>query len=259
MLLFFYPCNAGAQNCDTLSTLPFQSGERVEYSLVYQWGLLWLPAGNATFTVEDTLIHGQSQLRLKGYGKSLDSWSWFYEVSSTYASVADSNLVPCEFTRKGQEGSYTYDRKYEIASPDSAHFYRADPSKESRDWSIDLKDQCAHDVVTAVYYMRSLNYGALSPGDTIPLNLILDGSVYPTYARYEGRKLWKDQRTGKKYRTHLIKPRLIEGTVFKSGEGMEVYVSDDNRRIPLYIETNLVVGKARIYLTGAKGLLPKEE
>ena len=55
-------------------------------------------------------------------------------------------------------------------------------------------------------------------------------------------------KTGEKRECWVFKPLLIEGTVFKEGENMTVYVSKDEKKIPIYIETDLVVGKAKVFL-----------
>ena len=49
---------------------------------------------------------------------------------------------------------------------------------------------------------------------------------------------------------HAIKivPLLIEGTVFKGGEKMTVYVSDDANHIPLRIESPITVGSIKVDL-----------
>lgn len=249
-----------AQSClSRAKTTPFTSGESITYSLTYQWGLLWLPAGNVTFTVSDTtLTDARNGWHFKGEGASLDTWDWFYKVRSTYASVCDSACTPLEFVRQGQEGSYVYDRSYRIQPGDSALFVRKDPSKPEQSWPIALADSCAYDVISAIYRVRSLDLDELKAGTRFPFKLILDGAVHEISILYEGEKVWKDPRSGKKYACHLIRPDLISGTVFKEGDSMKVFVSNDNRQIPLYIETDLVVGKARIFLTGAKNLLPPQ-
>jgi hypothetical protein len=39
-----------------------------------------------------------------------------------------------------------------------------------------------------------------------------------------------------------FKPLLIAGTIFSGGEEMTVWVTDDERKIPVYIKTPIVVG-----------------
>ena len=51
-----------------------------------------------------------------------------------------------------------------------------------------------------------------------------------------------------------FRPLLIEGTIFKSGEGMEVSVSDDKNRIPIYVEASILIGKVKVYLEKMNGI-----
>jgi hypothetical protein len=44
-------------------------------------------------------------------------------------------------------------------------------------------------------------------------------------------------------------PTLIDGTVFKPGDEMKVLMTADDRRLPVYIETELIVGAAKIHLS----------
>jgi hypothetical protein len=47
---------------------------------------------------------------------------------------------------------------------------------------------------------------------------------------------------------------LIEGTIFKGGEKMEVWVSDDDNRIPVMINTPILVGSIRVLLKSYRNL-----
>ncbi len=71
--------------------------------------------------------------------------------------------------------------------------------------------------------------------------MAVDDQEYDLYVRYEGKE---------KYETKLgtfncikFKPLLVEGDVFKEGEGMTVWVTDDQNRIPVRVESDLMVGR----------------
>lgn len=226
---------------------PFKAGEKINYELVYQWGLIWASAGTATFSVEDTLIDGVQHYRFQGSGKSYDHWNWFYEVNSTYTSVATRDFRPLTFVRKGVEGSAEYDRKYTFGN-DSIR-YRLEPKKRSNDirkGALAIRDG-AMDVVTAVFYCRSLDFTHVAADETVPLLFVLDGEYYESYVRYLGQEQWEDPRTEKIYNCDVFTAYLIRGTIFREGERIRVYVSGDDRKA-VYIETDLRIGKAKIYL-----------
>ncbi|HPI54618.1 MAG TPA: DUF3108 domain-containing protein, partial [Chitinophagaceae bacterium] len=79
--------------------------------------------------------------------------------------------------------------------------------------------------------------------------IFLDDEVFPVHIRYLG----KQQITTKfgTFRTIKFKPKLIQGTLFKGGEQMTVYVTDDDNKIPVLIETPILVGTIKVELDKA--------
>jgi hypothetical protein len=73
------------------------------------------------------------------------------------------------------------------------------------------------------------------------------------------RYLGKEKLTTKygTYNTIKFRPLLIEGTIFKGGEKMEVWVTDDLNKLPIYIVTPILVGSIKVYLTESKNLRNK--
>lgn len=227
-------------------TPPFHKGEELKYELVYNWGLIWAKAGAVTFTVNDTLVDNQKYYHFHSFGRSYDRWDWFYEVRSTYESWANLQMESQRFIRKGKEGSHFYDRVYDVKPSGIYATFKDEEGKVSYK-SMPYSPE-ARDVITAVYYCRTLDFSSYSPNDSIPLTFFLDGAIYPSYVRFLGEEEWVHPRTGLVHRCWVFKPKLIEGTVFKSGENMTVYVTKDEQKIPVYIETDLVVGKAKVFL-----------
>lgn len=200
----------------------------------------------ANFTVKDTVVNNETYWHFIGHGKSYSKWDWFYEVDSKYESFSNFQLESLRFLRHGFEGSNIYDRDYHVKQ-DSIYYRITDDMPESKHGVMEYKKD-ALDVVTAIYYCRALDFHQMKKGDTVPLKFYLDGGYYDSYLRYEGKVAWTNPRTGKVINCILFRPSLIKGTIFKEGEHMEVYVTDDAARIPVYIETDLKVGKAKIYL-----------
>jgi hypothetical protein len=238
------------EDCHRPDILPFRKGEVLRYELNYNWGFIWAKAGWVEFSVSDTIWEGQRHLRFRGHGSSFKNWDWFYKVRSAYTSVTDYQLRPKYFSRKGTEGSQQYNEDY----------YRTDNTVkiETRDKDNNLKKKelnvsaCAFDVISAIYHCRTIAFKSYRPETVIPLELYLDGEIHQSPLRYKGIEMWKHPETKEMHRCIVFKPTLLEGTVFKKGENMTVYVSDDFWKVPIYIETELKVGKAKIYLTEKK-------
>ena len=217
-------------------------------------GKVWVPAGRVRFTVNDTIYNSKKCFFFDGKGKSLKNYDWFFKVRDRYSSIVEKEkFKPVRFTRNVNEGAfslfydYIFDYKNEKAKVIED---RRDKSKFS---SIDFPN-CSYDVMTSVYYARTLDYSSLKINDSIPLSMMVDKEIYNSlHIKYLGRDTIQDQY-GKKYSCIIISPLLIEGTIFKEGDNMRVYITDDLNRIPIYVEAEILVGSIKAYIKGLKNL-----
>ena len=233
---------------------PFASqptdGERLDYTVTYEWGPFYLEVGDVSFTTASMAYSGNQLWSFEGWGASRKHWNWFYPVNSIYASVADAQLSPINFQRRGREGSHRYDRWYFLKNQQEVTWISSDPELESGSVANDL-DAPLHDVMTAVHHCRHLPWEEYQSGDTIALHLVLDGEVHSTRLDFRGTVQHEDPTTHGLVECWEFSPTLIDGTVFKAGDQMRVIVTADARRLPVFVETELVVGRARIYLSQA--------
>lgn len=246
--LLIFPLHLFSQwgDCNPRLENPFSLGEKLSYELVYNWGFIWAKAGKVDFEVRDSILKGQKYYHFYSYGSSYRTWDWFYKVRSTYQSLVDEDFQPVYFSRIGREGSNRYRSIYELNGHTALYSSMDEDGRISKS-RFDL-EECAYDVISGIYYCRSLDFSGIEENEIIPLNLYLDGDNFKSQLRYVGKRKLEDNRLSKSYECIVFKPLLIEGTVFSEGENMTVYVSDDEKRVPIYIETDLVVGKAKIYL-----------
>ena len=225
---------------------PFEDGEVLRYELVYNWGIIWARAGYVEFSVHDTTIANQDYYHFIGEGSSYKNWDWFYKVRSKYEAYADIDLNSKRFIRFGNEGSNYYNRDYHV-KPEAIY-----ATFKDEDGTTSYKQMppnaSAKDVLTAIYYCRTFDFESMTENDTIPLTFYLDGEIYPSYMRFLGSEEFKHPKTKERQDCWVFKPNLIEGTVFKEGENMTVYVSKDGSNTPIHIETDLVIGKAKVFL-----------
>ncbi len=82
--------------------------------------------------------------------------------------------------------------------------------------------------------------------------MFLDDEIYHLYLRYLGKETIKT-RYGK-FKAIKFKPLLIKGTMFKGGEKMIVWVSDDPNHLVLRVESPISVGSVKVDMMGYKNL-----
>jgi len=236
------------------TNLAFTTGERVHYEAWYNWGFVWVHAGNVTFKTDAGTYNGKPAIALDAYGYSLKSYDWMYKVRDHFkAYIHPDDLRPLWFDRNTYEGGYwahdryVYDYSRQVVTAETENSKKA-YSKET----VPFKG-CIFDVLSAVYAFRNLDIQALKPGDKIPVKVIIENKPYNLYMRFLGRET-KETRDKKKYRCLKFSVLLVEGTIFKGGEDMFLWVTDDQNRIPVYVEAKILIGSVKAILKGTEGL-----
>lgn len=233
---------------------PFMPGEKVEYEVYYNVGFLWFNSAKVTFSITERNYHGVPVYRFFSIGITNPSYDWFFMVRDTFLSYADrQTLLPYFAQRNTLEGGYRVnDMLFFNYAEKSINAKLYNSKRGSRKKTFTLNDTI-FDLLTAVYYCRTLDYSILSINQTVPIRAVIDDSVYNLYIRYLG----KEQialRNGEKYLTHKISAKLIEGTIFRSGEDLFVWFTADNAKIPLVIDAKILVGSVKAYLSKASEL-----
>lgn len=218
----------------------FQDGEMLRYKVYYNMGRLWAGAGEVTFTVAKAQLGARPVYHIVGDGKTYKSYDWFFKVRDRYESYVDAEtMLPLKFVRNVNEGGMRFHNNVTF----DHNIGRAVSTK-----GVYTVPKCIQDVLSAIYYARNIDFNAYKPGAKIPFKMFLDDKVYELYIRYLGK-----EKVVTRYGTfNAIKfsPLLIEGTMFKGGEGMAVWVSDDANKVPVRIDSPISVGSIKVDLIG---------
>lgn len=242
------------ENCIT-NSLPFKGGEEVIYNIEYLMGKTWVTAGKARFIVKDSLYKNENCYYVEGKGRTLKNYDWFFKVRDKYASfISKKTMLPIHFIRRVREGDFYLDYDYHFDyNKNKARVFEKRKQGYKKD-SMDIIE-CSFDIMSSVYFSRAIHFNKYSINDTIPLNVILDKEIFEDlFLIYKGKKKITSQNNKVIDCIHF-QANLIEGTIFKANESMNVYVSDDLNRIPIYVEAEILVGAIRVYSNSIKGTL----
>jgi len=205
---------------------------------------LYINAGTANFTVTTERLNNKPVYHLVGTGVTNSKYDFIFKVRDRYESYIDTTtLEPYRFIRNVDEGGY---KKYENIT-----FNRTANTALSTQGVYKVPN-CIQDVVSSMYYARNIDFNKYKAGDKIPFTIFLDNEVYNMYIRYQGKEVIKT-RYGK-FKAIVFKPLLVKGTLFEGGERMTVYVSDDANKVPLRIESPLLVGSVKVDLMNYQNL-----
>jgi hypothetical protein len=252
--LLFLPIVSYSQknNCEFVNDV-FGANEKISYQIFYNWGVIWVGAGEAIFTTELILQNKKPYYKLVGEGYTYPKYDWFYKVRDRFESIVDThNLKPIRFIRDSKEGgnnNYS-DNVFNFSKRKAYSFTRLKKQSIKAD-SVAITT-CTFDVLSMIYYARNIDFDLYKPKDRIPISLYLDNAVYPLYIEYLGKE--KIQTELGEFNCIKFHPMLVEGTIFKAGDDMTVWVTDDKNKIPLYVETPIIVGSIKAKLKSYSGI-----
>lgn len=220
--------------------------EKLVYDGYYNWGIIWVKAGRVEFSLSASDKYPNAQ-KLEAVGVSLPSWDWVFTVRDTLVSHYDGNtFFPYEFSRKAHEGNYhkTFDYKFHyddslvIGDINRIGRYR-------RTDTVPLKAD-TYDMLSVAWMTRELEFDKYKKNDLIPIRILIDSKIYDLYIRYLGTG--KTKVAGQKRECYIFSPLLVEGKVFRGGEGMKIWVSRDEYRLPLLVEAKILIGSVKALL-----------
>jgi Protein of unknown function (DUF3108) len=229
----------------------FQNGEELVYKIYYNLNFVWIPAGEVVFHVNDE----GSRYHLSAEGKTYSSYEWFYKAYNKLDSYVDKNtLLPQTSIRWVKENRYKlYDKVQYDQKNRTAQYERGDTKDAvEKRGSIKLTD-AMHDLLSAIYYSRTLDYTHAKVGQDFPMKVMLDEETFPLKYRYMGKEE-KNIRGLGKYSTMKFVPQLVAGNVFKENSQMKIWSTDDGNKLPLMIESPVAVGSVKVVLKSYKGL-----
>ncbi len=225
----------------------FIRGELLTYGAFYDSYLTGkVKAGKASMEVkfQGKSMDGRQTYHIVGEGRSTAAFSLFFHVNDRFESYVDEEtLLPVFFFRKTHEGDYKYH--------DEVKFNQLTGSYSSTRKNGKMPPG-THDIVSAIYYIRTLDFSDMKPGDAQPVTFLLDDSVYTSVIRFEGvDTLAIDIGI---FRCLHFKPMVVTGNVFSQPYPMDVWVTDDKNHIPVLAKSGVIIGSVKMELLEYRGL-----
>lgn len=222
----------------------FQTGEELTYKVNYSSAMGEFNAGIATVRIEETVFRDQAVWHIVGIGETNNFFDMFYKVRDRFESMINpETLLPVQFLRRTREKDFVFD--------DDIEFDRENGLAISRRKTKTVPDN-VHDILSGVYFMRTLNVKDFSDDSLFYINFFLDDSLYNSVIKYKGKNILLTEWG---YLPCLrITPMVVTGEVFSRKYPMTVWVTDDANHIPVLAESEIMVGKVRLELTDYQNL-----
>jgi len=216
----------------TLRKIPneaFGVGERLVFDVNYGF----ITAGEAVMSIPShDSISGRNCYRVEFTVSSLPSFSWVYKVEDRYLTFIDVEAIaPWKFEQHIREGSYKRDF---IAEFDQVHLVARTSEGSYR------IPQYVHDIMSAFYYARTLDFSGMKVGDIITLYNFYKNTTNELGVKFLGRQELEVEAGT--FNTVVVEPLVKEGGLFKSEGRIVIWLTDDERKIPVRVNAKVVIG-----------------
>lgn len=231
----------------TQSNNAYSYSERLSFDVSYGF----ITAAEAFMTVAPApfMYNGRETYQISLDVNSRPSFDGIYKVRDTYKSFIDAQgIFPWRFEQHIRESNYQRDFEATFIQ-ESSKVYTKVNYIEDRNYKTTL--QYVQDLISAFYYARTLDWKNKNQGDVVKVDYFYDDNFFPLEIRFEGRED-VDVSAGS-FHTFILRPMLKEGFTSKTSD-IYVYLTDDDRKIPVKVKLKIVIGSLVAELTDYKGV-----
>ncbi|MCJ7554870.1 MAG: DUF3108 domain-containing protein [Ignavibacteriaceae bacterium] len=227
-----------------LENKAFKEGEKLTFDVKYGF----VTAGIATMQVPAVKrISGRDAYHIIFEVNTVPSFDMFYKVRDRYETYIDKEgLFPWRFEQHIREGGY---------SRDFAAFFDQRKGKAKTSEGEYEIPKYVHDIVSAFYFARTLDYSDLKVGETIFLQNFYKNKVYDLNVKYHGKETVTVPAGT--FDCIIVEPLVQEGGLFKSEGNIIVWLTDDDIKMPVRVKTKVIVGAIDADLKKYEGLKGK--
>ncbi|MEI8134386.1 MAG: DUF3108 domain-containing protein [bacterium] len=220
----------------------FGVGERLVFDITYGF----VTAGQAVMVIPGyKYVGGRKSYEINTYAVSSEAFDNIFKVRDKYSSFVDvEGIYPHRFEQHVSEGHYRRDFE--------AFFDQDELTAETNDGSKFKIPQYVHDILSAFYYVRTLDLTQYHKGQKISLQNFYDGKTHPLDVMILGRQ--QIQTEAGKFDCIVVEPMVVEGGLFKNEGSIRIWLTNDANKMPVKVSTKVIVGAIDITLTKYSGL-----
>lgn len=233
---------------------PFVTGEKVNYALYFKWGILMPKAGQASIDYRKTNEDNAPGYSYRLLFRTTGMFESIYKMRDTLASFHDKDRVLIRSGKNSNEGGYysidkiTFSYKGDEVS---AHSLRYSPTRVRIDTML-VSEGCTFDMMSSLLYLRSLDYKKLKNGDRFSFKVMIGRDVVNVGFNYRGQEIL--ERDNAKFKTLHFSMDIYDDVFEQSESAAEIWIGDDENRIPVRLRAKLKLGAAEAYYTSSSGL-----
>lgn len=256
-ILQFVMAMAALLAASTAAAQLYHPGEQLYYRVAYRAKMI-PNTEMAEVSVNTTLdtLRGRNVYHVVGNGRTLPVFRWFFNLNDTYRIWVDTlSLRTLRFESDLYEGGYTFRSNYHYDwEAREVHTWAQSRNREPRTKVMPLSDN-SKDAVSLYFGLRSIDLDQFRGNEHRELEMVLDDTIRMLKYRFIDREVCRVPKRGK-FRTLKFACTIGSSEEFSFTDGTEffIWISDDENKIPVMLESPIRVGSIRAYIREVKGL-----
>ncbi len=220
--------------------IAFAAGEYLRFDINYGF----VTAGEAVLSVSDTLYKNRHCYNIEFNLDSKPFFDVFYKVRDRYSTVVDAQgIFPWRFEQHIREGGYSRDF--------TAEFDHLNQVANTTEGQYPIPSY-VQDIMSAFYFTRTIDFSSLKPGEKVRLKNFYKDSTYELDVKYKGKQTIEVEAG--KFNCIVVEPLAKEGGLFKSEGKIHVWLTDDERRMPVLVMAKIIIGSIESELVEYRGI-----
>lgn len=220
----------------------FGFGELLEYNI----GLKAITAGKGYLKISQNPvnIYGRKCYEMKFSANSVKAIEWFFKVRDEFTSYLDiDGMFPWKYSQKIREGRYKQDFSAVLDQKKNLALVK--------DTTYKIPEY-VYDALSAFYSIRSMDLASKPNGTIIKLQNFWLDTTYKLDVKIVKRETVKVPAG--KFKCIVVEPYLKGGGLFNSQDKIWIWLTDDDRKIPVKIGTKIIIGTVGAELTKYSGV-----
>jgi hypothetical protein len=219
----------------------FAVGEKLIFDITFGF----IRAGRAVLDIPEYRTLGDRRCYwVRLMVTSAAAFSWLYKVEDRYETYLDcEGLFPWQFEQHMREGGYRRDF--------AAYFDQVAHRVTTTEGQYDIPPY-VHDIVSAFYYVRTLDFRNSRPGQRLHFQNFYKDSTFALDVKFLGRQT-VEVNAGT-FDCILVEPLVKEGGLFKSEGRIIIWLTDDEKKIPVKVSAQIAIGSIDVELREYHGV-----
>lgn len=210
--------------------------EEMEYILRFGF----IKGGKAILTAQNEKLNKKPSIHYRMRGRTTGLVDKIFEVNDVYESWVDpKSYLPVKSVRNVKEQKYRfYDEVIYDQVNDSVFSLKAGRKK--------VPDNI-NDLVSVFFFIRQNKYFEdMLAGKKVEIPVFHGDDLFLMYLEYLGTETI-NTKIGKKL-CYVVSPKVPKGKLLKGSDGLRIYITKDENRLPIYAEFDMLIGALKCEL-----------